>query len=84
MRASARFGDAVWRGDKADERKARQRLVELEQEGKRIEDQLAERLAGADERIRRARLPVQETLIVTPNEQSPSDPAPDRGQTESD
>jgi len=58
--------------------------VELEQEGKRIEDQLAERLAGADERIRRARLPVQETLIVTPNEQSPSDPAPDRGQTESD
>jgi hypothetical protein len=62
------LGDAVWRGDKAAEREARQRLVELEQEGKRIEDELAERLAGADERIRRARLPVQETIMVAPNE----------------
>ena len=42
--------------------------MELEQEGKRIEDELAERLAGADERIRRARLPVQDTLMVTPRE----------------
>jgi len=64
------LGEAVWRGDKAAERDARGRLVELEQEGKRIEDELAERLAGADERIRRARLPVQETLMVTPNEPS--------------
>jgi len=62
------LGDAVWRGDKAAEKQARERLVELEQEGKRIEDELAERLAGADERIRRARLPVQNTLMVTPNE----------------
>jgi zinc-ribbon domain len=62
------LGEAVWRGDRAAERQARQRLVELEQEGKRIEDELAERLAGADERIRRARLPVQETIMVTPNE----------------
>jgi hypothetical protein len=62
------LGGAVWRGDKSAEREARERLVELEQEGKRIEDELAERLAGADERIRRARLPVQETLMVTPRE----------------
>jgi hypothetical protein len=62
------LGDAVWRGDKSAEREARERLVELEQEGKRIEDELAERLAGADERIRRARLPVQDTLMVAPNE----------------
>ena len=62
------LGEAVWRKDKAAEREARQRLVELEQEGKRVEDELAERLAGADERIRRARLPVQETLLVTPDE----------------
>lgn len=62
------LGDAVWRSDVHAERRARERLVELEQESKRIEDALAERLAGADERIRRARLPVQETLMVTPNE----------------
>jgi len=73
------LGDAVWRGDEADERKARQRLVDLEQEGKRIEDELAERLAGADERIRRARLPVQETIMVTPNEPSSPYPPPDEG-----
>lgn len=62
------LGDAVWRGDSTAEKEARQRLVDLEQEGKRIEDELAERLAGADERIRRARFPVQETMMVTPNE----------------
>jgi hypothetical protein len=73
------LGDAVWRGDKVAEQQARERLVELEQEGKRIEDELAERLAGADERIRRARLPVQETIMVTPNEPSPPYPPPDEG-----
>jgi zinc-ribbon domain len=73
------LGDAVWRGDRAAENEARQRLVELEQEGKRIEDELAKRLAGADERIRRARLPVQETLMVTPNEPTPQYPPPDEG-----
>jgi len=73
------LGDAVWRGDKSAERGARERLVELEQEGKRIEDELAVRLAGADERIRRARLPVQDTLMVTPNEPSAPYPPPDEG-----
>jgi len=61
------LGEAVWRGDTTAEREARARLVELEQEAKRIEDELAERLAGADERIRNARLPVQDTERVTPN-----------------
>ncbi|HZT93120.1 MAG TPA: zinc-ribbon domain-containing protein [Gaiellaceae bacterium] len=73
------LGEAVWRKDKAAEREARQRLVELEQEAKRVEDELAERLAGADERIRRARLPVQDTLMATPNEPSPPYPPPDEG-----
>ena len=73
------LGDAVWRGDTSAERGARERLVELEQEGKRIEDELAVRLAGADERIRRARLPVQDTLMVTPNEPSAPYPPPDEG-----
>ena len=73
------LGDAVWRKDKAAEKQARQRLIDLEQEEKRIEAKLAERLAGADERIRRARLPIQETLRVTPNEPSPPYPPPDEG-----
>jgi len=73
------LGDAVWRGDAVAERKARERLVELEQETKRTEDELTERLAGVDERIRRARLPVQETVMVTPNEPSPPYPPPDEG-----
>lgn len=61
------LGDAVWRDDSAAERDARQRLADLEQEEKRVEEELAARLAGADERIRKARLPVQETLMVAPN-----------------
>ena len=73
------LGDAVWRSDETAERQARERLVELEQEAKRIEDALAEQLAGADERIRRARLPVQETMMVTPNEPSAPYPPPDEG-----
>jgi zinc ribbon protein len=73
------LGEAVWRGDKLGERQARQRLVELEQEAKRIEDELAEQLAGADERIRKARLPVQDTVMVTPNEPSAPYPPPDEG-----
>jgi zinc-ribbon domain len=73
------LGDAVWRGDSTAERAARKRLVELEQEAKRLEEELAERLAGADERIRRARFPVQETVMVTPNEPSPPYPPPDEG-----
>jgi hypothetical protein len=73
------LGEAVWRGDGDAERSARQRLVELEQERKRIEDELAAQLAGADERIRRARLPVQETIMVTPNEPSAPYPPPDEG-----
>jgi hypothetical protein len=73
------LGEAVWQGDKLGERQARQRLVELEQEAKRIEDELADRLAGADERIRKARLPVQDTVMVTPNEPNPPYPPPDEG-----
>jgi hypothetical protein len=73
------LGEAVWRDDTVAERQARHRLVELEQEEKRIEDELAERLAGADERIRRARLPVQDTMMVTPNEPSAPYPPPDEG-----
>jgi hypothetical protein len=70
------LGEAVWRGDANAEHEARQRLVELEDERKRIEDELAAQLAGADERIRRARLPVQDTVMVAPSEPYPP---PDEG-----
>jgi zinc-ribbon domain len=73
------LGDAVWRGDQPAEEQARQQLVELEQKRKRLEDELSERLADADERIRRARLPVQKTVMVTPNEPNPPYPPPDEG-----
>ncbi len=73
------LGEAVWRGDEPAERQARQRLMELEAERTRIEEELAERLAGADERIRQARLPVQDTVMVTPNEPSAPYPPPDEG-----
>jgi membrane protein implicated in regulation of membrane protease activity len=73
------LGEAVWRGDSGAERNARAQLVELEQEARRIEDELAERLAGADETIRRARLPVQDTVMVTPSEPSAPYPPPDEG-----
>src|SRR3954453_9299651 len=58
------LGDAVWRGDTSAEREARQRLPGGAQEGE------GGRRAGAGERIRRARLPVQDTMMVTPNEPS--------------
>jgi membrane protein implicated in regulation of membrane protease activity len=73
------LGEAVWRGDETAERAARQRLAELDEERERVEAELAERLAGADERIRRARLQVQDTVMVTPNEPSPPYPPPDEG-----
>ena len=73
------LGEAVWRNDENAERDARERLVELEHEARRIEDALAEQLAGADERIRRARLPVQDTMMVAPNEPSAPYPPPDEG-----
>ena len=73
------LGEAAWGGDTAAERDARQRLVDLELETKRLEDELAERLASADERIRRARLPVQDTVMVTPNEPNAPYPPPDEG-----
>ena len=77
--ALQQLGEAVWRDDSDAEQDARQRLVELEEERQRAEDELAERLAGAEERIRRARLPVQDTQMVTPNEPSAPYPPPDEG-----
>jgi membrane protein implicated in regulation of membrane protease activity len=73
------LGEAVWRNDSSAEHEARQRLVELEQERKGIEDELAVQLAGAEERIRYARLSVQDTVMVTPDGPHAPYPPPDEG-----
>ncbi|HZS31484.1 MAG TPA: hypothetical protein VFA37_09525 [Gaiellaceae bacterium] len=73
------LGRAVHEGDEQAERDARLRLDELDEERRRVERELAERLSGAEERIRLARLPVQETLMVAPNEPSSPYPPPDEG-----
>jgi hypothetical protein len=73
------LGDAVWRRDPSGEREARRRLAELERERRDLEAELARRLAAAEERIRRARLPLQETLGVAPNEPTVPPPPPDEG-----
>jgi phage host-nuclease inhibitor protein Gam len=46
------------------EHAARQWLAELERERQRVEEELADKLAGAEERIRRARMPVRETMMA--------------------
>jgi hypothetical protein len=74
------LGEAVWGEDTSAEQAARERLTELEAERERIEGEHAEHLAGAEERIRNARLPVQETLMVTPNEPSAPYPPPDEAE----
>ncbi len=70
------LGDAVWRHDAAAEEKARRRLAELDEERRRLEQELSEQLAGAEERIRLARLPVEDTMMVTPNQPNPPYPPP--------
>jgi hypothetical protein len=71
------LGAALWAGDSAAEADARARLGELDAERDRIESDLASRLSGAEERIRRARLPVEDTVMVTPNEPNAPYPPPD-------
>jgi hypothetical protein len=74
------LGEAVWLKDRSAQSAAKERLAELEAERRRIEEEHAEHLAEAAERIRNARLPVQETLRVTPNEPSAPYPPPDEGE----
>jgi hypothetical protein len=62
------LGAAVHARDATAETGARARLEELDGRETALHTQLAETLGTADERIRRARLPVQETAIVPPAE----------------
>jgi hypothetical protein len=62
------LGAAAHARDATVEAGARARLEELDARETALHAQLAETLGAADERIRRARLPVQETAIVPPTE----------------
>ena len=62
------LGVAAHARDATAEATARARLEELDAQETALHAQLAETLGAADEQIRRARLPVQETAIVPPTE----------------
>ena len=73
------LGEAIYRKDEAAEADAHRRLAELDEQRAALEAELKEQRSGAEERIRLARLPVQETLMVTPNEPAAPYPPPDEG-----
>jgi len=65
------LGAAVHLHDPAAEAAARARLVELDRHEAALRQALDQAHAEAGERIRRARLPVQETMMVLPSEPTP-------------
>jgi hypothetical protein len=70
------LGTAVHRRDAAAEDAARTKLSELEAREWELHGLLGDSLREAGERIRRARLPVEETVMVLPTEPTPP---PDEG-----
>ncbi len=69
--ALLRLGDAAHRGDALGEAGVRAELAELDVHEADLHRRLDERLAHAGERIRKARLAVQETMMVMPSEPYP-------------
>jgi zinc ribbon protein len=65
------LGAAVHAGDATAETAARGRLAELEAEEAELRARLDGAVESADERIRLARLPVEETMMVLPTEPTP-------------
>jgi hypothetical protein len=71
-----RLGEAVQREDDVAVQSARERLAGLGRAEEELGKRLQVRLAETDERLRRARLPVQRTMIVPPvGEATPPQPA---------
>ena len=62
------LGAAVHAADAAAEASPRARLAELDARETQLRAELEEALGAADEQIRKARLPIQETAIVPPTE----------------
>jgi hypothetical protein len=65
------LGTAAHAGDSTAEATVRARLAELDAHETEFRTQLDAALGEADERIRKARLPVQETMMVLPTEPGP-------------
>ncbi len=70
------LGSAVRDGDRRAANEATARLDELDERQRGLEAELEWQLETAKERIRLARLPVQETVMVTPSQSSPAYPPP--------
>jgi hypothetical protein len=67
------LGAAAHAGDSTAEEAARGRLTELDAQEAQLRAELDEVLGQANERIRKAQLPVQETQLVPPQPQSGED-----------
>ncbi len=61
--------------DATAEAAARERLTELDAHETELRTRVEAALGEADERIRKARLPVQETMLVLPTEPGPDPPS---------
>jgi hypothetical protein len=70
-RALADLGVAAHAHDAGAEAAARARLAELDEQERFLETQLEQQARAAGERIHRARLPVQDTMMVLPSEPAP-------------
>jgi len=71
------LGAAVRSGDRRAANEASKHLDDLDARQRGLEADLAWQVAQAKEKIRLARLPVQETVMVTPNEPNAPYPPPD-------
>jgi len=69
--ALLQLGEAAHRGDGPAEAPVRAHLTELDRREADLRQELDRRLERAGERIRKARLAVQQTMMVTPNEPYP-------------
>jgi hypothetical protein len=71
--ARLRLGEALKSEDEESAQAARERLAELDHAESGLHGRLEERLALADERIRRVRMSVQQTMVVRPEPYPPPD-----------
>jgi hypothetical protein len=71
------LGVAVRMGDRRAAHEAASRLDELDERRRGLEAELEWQAATAEQRIRMARLPVEETVMVAPTEPTPPYPPPD-------
>jgi hypothetical protein len=72
------LGAAAHLGNGMAEAGVRARLSELDEREAQLLGELDARLEHAGERIRKARLPVQDTMMITPNQ--PNEPYPPPGE----